>query len=136
MLWLIVILIIILIIICCLKKSKQFQRNSTKYLRISEKKEIIKILLRQISRWSVASLQDNNSLIAVLHANYGAGYLWALLDIATPDEIMATGLVPDFYEFKNEVLRIQDVATKGMAKLCPEYAPAQSILTKIGGEGV
>ena len=35
-------------------------------------------LVRQAARWSTAAKQDKNSMIAVLHANYGAGYLWAL----------------------------------------------------------
>ena len=41
----------------------------------NEKKFIVNKLLRQTARWSTAAKQDNNSMIAVLHANYGAGYL-------------------------------------------------------------
>src|SRR5207237_6958 len=43
-------------------------------------KEKVQILTRQAARWSTAASQDNNPLIAVLHANYGAGYLWAIHD--------------------------------------------------------
>jgi hypothetical protein len=73
-------------------------------------------------------------MIAVLHANYGAGYLWAVKDIATDDEIAkAAGI--DIRKFEKEIIDIQDNATIRMAKLCPEYAPTASYLTTIGGEG-
>ena len=53
----------------------------------------IKTLTRQAARWSVASTQDESPMVAVLHANYGAGYLWALKDIATDQQISsATGI--------------------------------------------
>ena len=47
----------------------------------------IRILVRSCSRWALASLQDTSPLIAVLHANYGAGYLWALQEIFTDSQI-------------------------------------------------
>ena len=49
--------------------------------------ENIQKLTRQAARWSTAAAQDDSPLIAVLHANYGAGYLWALKDIATAKQI-------------------------------------------------
>lgn len=95
---------------------------------------VAKKLVRQAARWSTAAKQDNNSMIAVLHANYGAGYLWALKDIIKTDIIeKKTGI--DMMKFENEIIKIQDEATKKMAKLCPEYAPESSILTKLAGEG-
>ena len=94
----------------------------------------IKTLVRQASRWSTAAKQDENSMIAVLHANYGAGYLWALKDIATDSQIEnSTGI--DVQKFEREIVGVQDEATMKMAKLCPEYAPESSYLTKLGGEG-
>lgn len=97
-------------------------------------KNIIQILVRQSARWSTAAKQDKSPLIAVLHANYGTGYLWALKDIANSEQIeLATGI--DLEKFKKEVVTIQDNVTKNMAKVCPKYAPKQSYLTKIGGEG-
>lgn len=98
------------------------------------KREMIKTLVRQSARWSTASLQDNNSMIAVLHANYGAGYLWALFDIATTSEIeQATSI--DVLKFRNAIIEAQDKATKKMAQLCPAYAPELSYLSKIAAEG-
>jgi len=97
-------------------------------------KKNINTLVRQSARWSTAAKQDESSMIAVLHANYGAGYLWAVKDIATDDEIAkAAGI--DIRKFEKEIIDIQDNATIRMAKLCPEYAPTASYLTTIGGEG-
>ena len=98
--------------------------------------EIIHTLLRQAARWSTAARQDKNSMIAVLHANYGAGYLWALKDIATNRQIeAASGGKINMKKFQAEIISTQDKATKKMASLCPSYAPDPSYLTKIGGEG-
>ena len=90
-------------------------------------------MVRQASRWSTASLQDSNSMIAVLHANYGAGYLWALKDIATNDQIKkATGI--DIMKFTDEIIQAQDKATLRMAELYPDFAPPKTYLTQISGE--
>ncbi len=97
-------------------------------------KTIIMVLSRQAARWSTAAKQDKNSMIAVLHANYGAGYLWALKDIASTEQIKAaTGI--DLLKFEREIVSTQDMATKRMTKLCPKYAPDKTYLTKIAGEG-
>lgn len=98
------------------------------------KKFAAKKLIRQSARWATAAKQDENSMIAVLHANYGAGYLWALKEIMKTDTIENfTGV--DILKFETEIINIQDMATKKMAKLCPKYAPEPSYLSKIAGEG-
>ena len=95
---------------------------------------IIKVLTRQAARWSTAAKQDKNSMVAVLHANYGAGYLWALKDIASSEQIKsATGI--NLLNFEREIVSTQDMATKKMIKLCPDFAPEKSYLTEIAGEG-
>ncbi len=97
------------------------------------KENTIKTLVRQASRWSTAADQDQSPLIAVLHANYGAGYLWALKDIANDEDIVeATGI--DVLKFRDEIVAVQDRVTKRMTKLCPEFAPPRTYLTDIGGE--
>ena len=99
-----------------------------------EEKRNIEKLIRQAARWSTAAKQDKNAMIAVLHANYGAGYLWALLDIATPEQIhLVTGL--DVTKFQAEIVKTQDEATKAMARLCPKFAPDKTYLTQLAGEG-
>lgn len=96
-------------------------------------KFIAKKLVRQAARWSTAAKQDNSSMIAVLHANYGTGYLWALKEIMNNDIIEKnTGI--DMMKFESEIVKIQDEATKKMAKLCPKYAPEPSYLTSLSGE--
>tara|TARA_Y100000589_G_C27151237_1_gene629016 strand:+ start:168 stop:557 length:390 start_codon:yes stop_codon:yes gene_type:complete len=110
-------------------KNNKKKNNTEKQIEFAAKK-----LVRQAARWSTAAKQDNNSMISVLHANYGAGYLWALKDIINTNTIeKKTGI--DMMKFENEIIKIQDEATKTMAKLCPEYAPEPSVLTKIAGEG-
>lgn len=92
----------------------------------------IKVMVRQASRWSTAADQDESPMIAVLHANYGAGYLWALKDIAKDEQIEeVTGIN---IKFTHEITQTQDRATKKMAKLCPKYAPKETYLTRLGGE--
>ena len=94
----------------------------------------IKTLVRQASRWSTAAKQDKNPMIAVLHANYGAGYLWALKDIATQNQIeKAAGI--ELLKFEKEITSIQDQVTKRMIGICPEFGPEESYLTTLGGEG-
>lgn len=77
----------------------------------------ITLLYRQSARWGAASLQDDSPLIKLLHANYAAGYLWALKDIATPDEFKKiTG--EDLKPFEMKILQMQDSATKSITDTC------------------
>lgn len=101
---------------------------------VQYKKEVIKILLTQALRYYNAAKQDENPLIAVLHGNYQAAYLWALNDIATTEEIEAVAEVP--YNFiKKHVQDVQHEVTNKMSKICPKFSPEKSILTKLAGEG-
>tara|TARA_Y100001970_G_C13793964_1_gene631668 strand:- start:277 stop:642 length:366 start_codon:yes stop_codon:yes gene_type:complete len=102
-------------------------------LKIKTNKTYIETLIRQASRWSVAAQQDESPIIALLHANYGAGYLWALKDIATSEEIENITSI-DALKFEREITSTQDLATKKAIKICPKFAP-KGYLSKIGGEG-
>ena len=94
----------------------------------------IRILLRQSSRWAVAAEQDKSPISALLHANYGAGFLWALMDIATEEEINKAADI-DLVKFKQKILRIQDKATKKVSRECPDFAKhIDKELAKIGGD--
>lgn len=87
----------------------------------AEKSSIIQSLVRQSGRWSISATQDASPLIAILHANYGAAYLWALQSIATDSEIKAvTGI--NSLEFQNKITSVQDNATKNMIKQCPRFS--------------
>jgi hypothetical protein len=101
----------------------------------NDKSPIIKTLVRQASRWSTAAIQDENALISLLHANYGAGYLWALKDIATDTEIEKAMNI-NIIKFRDEIVRIQDEANIKVIKTCPHFAPQQSYLTKLAKEGI
>jgi len=95
--------------------------------------EEIKTLVRQASRWSSAAKQDENPMIAVLHSNYGAGFLWALKDIATQTQIeSATGI--KLLEFEKEITSAQDSAIKKMVAVCPDFQPDKSFLSTLAGE--
>jgi hypothetical protein len=106
-----------------------------KISNICEKDKIIKTLVRQASRWSTAAKQDNNALIAVLHANYGAGYLWALKDIFTDKEIEE---VMDFniLKFRDEIIKIQDNANLKLIKECPSFVNQSDYLIKLAKEDI
>ena len=91
--------------------------------------------MRQASRWSTAARQDNTLMIKVLHACYGAGYLWALKDIASNDEIEKHANI-DMFKFENEVTSTMDNAQMQLAVTCNKYPPKKSYLTTIAGEGV
>ena len=99
------------------------------------KAHIISRIMRGSARWALASKQDKSPLVAVLHANYGCAYLWALKDVFNDYEIKsATGI--DVIEFQNKITDIQDNATKHMTKLCPAYASGiqDTILSGIAGD--
>ena len=82
----------------------------------------IDILYRQCARWAVAANQDKSEIIAVLHANYAAGYLWAIKDIvSTNDFKRITG--EDFLEFEKKIVKIQDDATMKLVSICRMVAP-------------
>lgn len=91
-------------------------------------------LVRQSARFATAAQQDKSPVIAVLHANYAAGYLYALKDIATESQIHnATGI--DVKKFKEHVLNVQDMITKKTVERFPDFAGEVDIyLAEIGGE--
>jgi hypothetical protein len=80
--------------------------------------DAIKILYRQCARWAAASVQDNATIIKMLHANYAAGYLWAIKDIVTAERFYEiTG--EDFVKFENKIVDIQDASSKELIEKCP-----------------
>jgi hypothetical protein len=77
----------------------------------------IQILYRQSARWAAAAIQDDSAIIKVLHANYATGYLWAIKDIVSSSEFQRiTG--QNFQEFENEIVKVQDSATKQLVDIC------------------
>ena len=90
-------------------------------------------LVRQSARYATAAQQDNSPVIAILHANYAAAYLYALKDIATDSQIHnATGI--DVKKFTEHVTNVQDMVTKKTSKSCPDFAGQVNLyLAEIGG---
>jgi hypothetical protein len=97
-------------------------------------KRSIEKLVRQTARWATAAQQDASPLISMLHANYAAGYLWALKDIATPTEIhKATGV--NLKQFEEHIVNVQDSTTKKVIKVCPQFKGEVDLyLATIAGE--
>ena len=94
----------------------------------------IEKLVRQSARYATAAQQDASPVIAVLHANYAAAYLYALKDIATDSQIHnATGI--DVKKFKEHITNVQDMVTRKTSEKCPDFVGEVDIyLAQIGGE--
>jgi len=119
------ILIIIFIIILLIIYNYFVKKSTTNNLD-----DVIKKLLKYSARYASAAEQDNNALIAILHANYATGYLWALKDIASDNKIeMVTGINLDKYE--KEIMRVQDKINQRIIKKCPKLLPNISYLLKV-----
>lgn len=113
-----------LIIILLPKQKKQNDLN---------KKQMMLTLLRQMARWSVASIQDENPFVAVLHANYAAGYLWAIKDIFTENEIkIVSGL--DLHTIEESIVNNQDLVSRKFVGVCPQFIPEKNLLTLLAGQ--
>jgi hypothetical protein len=95
--------------------------------------EVAHSLFHQMARWSTAATQDENPMIAVLHANYGVGYMMALQSIASDDELERMLGVSNLRALFREVERAQHEATVKMATACPAAAP-KNVLARYGSE--
>lgn len=109
------IIIIILLIILCIVSFFEYRK-----LKKCNMSKIINTLMRQCSRWAIASTQDKNPMISLLHANYAAGYLWALKDIADDIQIKRASNI-DISYFTNKITNIQDQSTQKVSKYCPQF---------------
>lgn len=97
---------------------------------------MIEKLIRQGARWYKGYQNDKNPLIAVLHSNYAAGYLWALKDIFENEEIEEyLGGREARLKYEAAILKAQDGATRQAVQVCPEYTDALDFMSKIAGEG-
>lgn len=105
----------------------QYKCNINKHFAINT-------LMRGCARWATASLQDKSPVISVLHANYAAGYLWAIKDIFSYYDIkIATNI--DIIEFQKKITDVQDKATQFIISTCPQYgSDINTYFGKIAGE--
>lgn len=95
--------------------------------------EVVRRLVRQAARWTVAAEQDENPLIAVLHANYGMATWEGLRQIASDHEIAHYSDV-DPVAVQAHITAVQDWAVRRFAPYVPEMMP-DSPLAVIAGEG-
>ena len=91
------------------------------------KDEKVAVLYRQAARFAVAASQDEAPAVAVLHANYGMGYLLAMKDLVTNEEFTRiTGA--NLLDFEQRIARVQDAAMIRLVErfetLIPEGDPA------------
>ena len=121
MLTVIAIIVLVVIFICMKRRVRLGEDNIQK-------------LVRQTARWATAAKQDESPLIALLHANYAAGYLWALKDIATPSEIEKSAGI-DLKRFEKHITEVQDGVTQKVVKKCPQFSGEVDLyLSTIAGE--
>lgn len=106
-------LILIIIMIWILLSSLM-----NKHHVCASKKSEIQALVRQIARWTIASQQDKSPMVALLHANYAAGYLQALELISTENEI---NTVSNLSKLRAKVYGTQDKAARKVIATCPDY---------------
>ena len=97
--------------------------------------EAVRRLFHQMARWSTAASQDENLLVAMLHANYGVGYMSALKEFASEEMIGKIVGVADIRAVFQKVGKIQNDVTLRFLKECPAVMP-ETDLAKFGSEGL
>jgi len=93
----------------------------------------IDTLIRKSAKYATTAQQDASPLVATVHANTAAGYLYALRDISSTEDIHgATGI--DFKKFQQHILAVQDMVTKKTLEACPSFRGEIDLyLSTIGG---
>jgi hypothetical protein len=127
----ITILIVAIVILILISTGTSVSTSTGTSTGTLDKKTTIKKLVRQASRYLFSSKQDSEPMISILHANYGWGYLMALDDLFTSDEILkASGVSISF--LRSQAEKIQEDAVKRSIVKCPQYA-IDDPLAIIGG---
>jgi len=97
---------------------------------------MLKKLLTATARWKKASDNDLSPLIAVLHSNYSAAYLWSLRDIFENEEIeRILGGKEMRHKFEAEILKTQKMSTQKAVRQCPDFSGQHDFMSVIAGEG-
>lgn len=109
--------VLFMFLILCLIYLFYNKPNKTNNYRKQKNKQT-QALIRQTARWTVASQQDTSPMIALLHANYAAGYLQALELITTEQEI---NQFTSLQELREKVYQTQDKAARQVVASCPQY---------------
>lgn len=121
-------LIILLVVYYLCRNFKKYGLNKNDSIKIKK-------LIRQTARWGTAAEQDINPYISNLHATYSLGYLMALREIFTDEEILKeTGV--DIRKLELEITNVMDNAIKKLASICPEGQPKNQFLAYLSKEGI
>ena len=102
------------------KKEEKDELNQPNNLTL-ETNKVVDTLVRQSSRYALAAEQDLSPLVAVLHANYAAGYLWALRDIVSEKDISSVLHDNSLQTLESYIKKVQDSSTKKATKVCPAF---------------
>jgi len=109
-------ILVLVLIVLFLLYNHHLSQSSEKF------ESAVKTLVIQASRWSIAAEQDKNAFIANLHANYGVGYVSALRQIASDNEIKKITNV-NAIKFEKEIVNTQRRASQKLMKECPAIIP-------------
>ena len=103
------------------------------YNGLSDSQKVNK-LIRQTSRWATAADQDTNAYISNLHATYAVGYLMALREIYSDEEISRLSHV-NVRKLDTQITQIMDNSVKKLIEVCPEGQPKNKFLAFLSKEG-
>ena len=91
------------------------------FFRKPDLSQQVKVLMKKCASWATTAQQDTSPYLSVMHANYAMGYLSALKDIASPQQIhRATGV--DFKNFEGHIINLQEMINTRMKTKVPEFA--------------
>jgi hypothetical protein len=109
--------ILLLIILCLVAMIFNIKEEQTTINTIAPR------IFHQMARWSTAASQDKNPVIAVLHANYGVGYMMVLKDLASDEDLERMLGVENIRKVFDEVQKIQNNVTLNLANHCTNIFP-------------
>ena len=105
-------------------------------LKYLPREVMLKKLIKQTARWKKAADNDSSPLIAVLHSNYSAGYLWSIKDVFENEEIEnILGGKQIRHKFEEEILKTQRETTQKAVGECPNFSGDRDFMSVIAGEG-
>ena len=104
--------------------------SSSTSIPASTTEQGIRSLVKQTARWTLAAGQDQNPMVAMLHANYGVGYWSALRSLATLETIERAARI-NATELERWVLNAQASAAAQLFRRCPNVKPRHTALARI-----
>jgi hypothetical protein len=94
-------------------------------------RETVQALAADAARWATVSRQDQNPLVALMHANYGVAYANVAQRLSGSDEAFTEQTGRNAAAFYNETLELQAAAVQRTTALAPQLAPPSAGLTAV-----